>query len=429
SWPEDPVHKAQLVVTGAPPMSNALPVRVAVSGLVDDAITVDGNQVWWANGAKVFEDFEVTDSITNLAGGSFRVDLYDWPDLPNGGDNEVRLGREDYPFRVEWTWAVPMDFRLEHITTNGAPLVVNPSGTEPTREITCVATVLPTNIPDSDIHWEVSGAGMDFVGGTNWGREVHLAATRTGDWVAIVTVSNSTLRPARLRGTVLEKKDVNVYLHIVRDDNGNNPAMTVEHFDELLAVANQIWEQAAINFQLTSDVYTNKTDWLEISVTNNFEEYGQLQSWSSNTGGIEVYCINRFDGANYNALTWTVSDAKAGVTITTNATSRSLAHELGHACGLPDIYESRASGGQTASLSSNLVQQSWLPQDWCANAPNGGYGQLQQRQLLHRLLMYGYAESDAVVIPAGPIHGIDRHAVETNLKVGLSNMTREPQSW
>jgi len=432
SWPDDPVWKTQLVVTGAPPVSNAIPVRVAVSGLVDDAITVDGNQVWWTNGAKVFEDFEVTESITNLAGGSFRVDLYDWPDLPNGGDNEVRLGREDLPFRAEWTWAVPMEFRLEHITTNGAPLVVNPTGTRTNREITCLATVLPTNIPDTDIHWEVSGAGMDFVGGTNWGREVHLTATRTGDWVAIVTVSNSTLRPARLRGTVLEKKDVNVYLHIVRDNDGQNPAMTVAHFDELLTVANQIWEQAAVEFHRASSMmYIDKTDWQVISTTDNLAEYHEMQSTNSNTGGIEIYCIQRFENNRYNALTSIRTNAMGGTTLTTNATARTLAHELGHVCGLLDIYTNRVSNGVTNELPSTLpANKNWIPRDWCEEAPLGGYGEVPQTEIIHRLLMYGVGVTRAVDIPAGKITGLNTAGATNSISVGLWNMkTRNPKHW
>ncbi|MBQ7253034.1 MAG: hypothetical protein IJS32_10610, partial [Kiritimatiellae bacterium] len=338
-------------------------------------------------------------------------------------------------FKVEWTWAVPMEFRLEHITTNGAPLVVNPSGTRTNREITCVATVLPTNIPDSDIHWEVSGAGMDFVGGTNWGREVHLAATRPGDWVAIVTVSNSTLRPARLCGTVLEKKTVPVFLHIVRDDNGNNPAMTVTHFDELLAGANRIWEQAAIEFHRVGNVmYTNRTDWQVIPTNDNNAVYGALQSWDSHTGGVEVYCVQRFNGT-VRGRNWNIQNSCAGLTIGTNATARTLAHELGHACGLKDIYTNRVSNGVSNSIPlSWRAGKSWVPRDWCMEAPFGGYGELMQRDMPPRLLMYGLdgpgAAERRADIPAGRVYGVNASAKRELIHVGLSGMgTREPKHW
>ena len=77
----------QLVVQGVRPSTNAIPGRVTLWGLVDDAIMVDSNEVAWTNGAKVFSNLDVTTSITNLARDSFRIDLFDWPDLPNGGPN------------------------------------------------------------------------------------------------------------------------------------------------------------------------------------------------------------------------------------------------------------------------------------------------------------------------------------------------------
>ena len=176
-------------------------------------------------------------------------------------------------------------------------------------------------------------------------------------------------------------------------------------------------------------LYTNKTDWLDISTSNYYEEYGQLQSWSSNTGGLEVYCINRFDNPSTLGLTWTVADSRGGVTITTNATGQILAHELGHACGLEDIYDYRMQQGQLTLLNTNYVQQSWVSHDWCTNLPMGGYGQLPQIQLIRRLLMYGYDIPDAVDISAGPVYGLNFDAVETNCAVGLSNMTRDACSW
>ncbi|MBQ7252179.1 MAG: hypothetical protein IJS32_06225, partial [Kiritimatiellae bacterium] len=428
---------AQRVVTEsvstAAPTTNSVVYDVTITGFVDDNIKVDNHDVDWRRNVHEFDHRNITNEINDLQSGQFSLELWDYPLADYAGPNEARFGDTNgVPFRVEWTWAVPMEFRLEHITTNGAPLVVNPSGTRPNREITCVATVLPTNIPDTDIHWEVSGAGMDFVGGTNWGREVHLAATRPGDWVAIVTVSNSTLRPARLRGTVLEKKDVNVYLHIVRDNDGQNPAMTVAHFDELLTVANQIWEQAAVEFHRASSVmYIDKTDWQVISTTDNLAEYHEMQSTNSNTGGIEIYCIQRFENNRYNALTSIRTNAMGGTTLTTNATARTLAHELGHVCGLLDIYTNRVSNGVTNELPSTLpANKNWIPRDWCEEAPLGGYGEVPQTEIIHRLLMYGVGVTRAVDIPAGKITGLNTAGATNSISVGLWNMkTRNPKHW
>jgi hypothetical protein len=299
-----------------------------------------------------------------------------------------------------------------------------------------VATVLPTNIPDADIHWEVSGAGMVFADGTDYGREVRMTADRAGAWVAIVTVSNSTLPPARLRGRCLEKKTVPVFLHIVRDNNGQNPAMTVAHFQELLAGANQIFEQAAIEFQLATNVtYIDHAAWLTIPTNDNLAVYGALQATSSHTGGIEVYCVNHFDGDHFRGLTWNIQDARAGLTIVSAATARTLAHELGHVCGLDDIYtEDEANGMTTAIPAEWLTHKAWLPNDWCLEAPAGGYGGATQTEMIERLLMYGLDEAGVwermADIPEGRVFGVNLDARRRLVSVGLSGMgLREPQHW
>ena len=424
---------ATVTVTGVPPTTNSIVRDVQITGFVDDAIKVDDTGVDWRRDIHVFDHRSITNEIADLQSGQFELELWDWPRADYEGPNEARFGDTNgVPFRVEWTWAVPMEFRLEHITTNGAPLVVNPSGTRTNREITCVATVLPTNIPDTDIHWEVSGAGMAFADGTDCGREVHLTASQLGSWVARVAVSNSTLPPARLRGKVLEKKTVPVFLHIVRDDDGQNAAMTVAHFQELLAGANQIFEQAAIEFQLALDVkYTNRTAWLEISTIDNWVEHDSLQAWDCHTGGIEVYCIEQFDDPGQLGLSCTNADETAGLTIVGCATVRTLAHELGHACGLCDIYTDVNEG--EVPLYNGVVLNVCAQEDWCREVPDGGYGGLTLHSMIRRLLMHGRdgpALSAAVDIPAGRIFGILANGRRGLACTGLSDMgAREPRHW
>ncbi|MBQ7252512.1 MAG: hypothetical protein IJS32_07920, partial [Kiritimatiellae bacterium] len=433
--PPQPQCITNFPIPGSRPTTNSVVQDVRITGFVDDILCVDGNVIGgWDAGTTNFTDISVFEQATNVQSGTLDLQIWDWPGPNHEGDNEAKLGySHEEPFRVEWTWAVPMEFRLEHITTNGAPLVVNPSGTRPNREITCVATVLPANIPDSDIHWEVSGAGMTFAGGTNWGREVHNAGTSNGTWTATVTVSNSTLSPARLQGRVLEKKDVNVYLHIVCDNYWQNPAMTVEHFDELLAVANRIWEQAAIEFHRVGNVmYTNRTDWQVISTTDNWEQHNALQSWSRNTGGIEVYCINQFANSERLGLSCTNEDETAGLTIVGNALPRTLAHELGHACGLHDIY-TNVDINISFNLYNEVVLKVCASDDWCEEAPNGGYGDLTLHPMICRLLMFGRDGTNrvaAVDIPAGRVYGLMQNGLNTSVAVGLNDMgTRNPKHW
>ncbi len=435
TWYTNPVPIYNTNIVGQAPAETRVVRDVKLDGFVDDAIKVNGTFVDFSPGPQTFSDRSLTNVSVLLQEGEFLLSLYDCPSEGHAGHNQACLGETNGPpLRATWEWWVPLDIRLEHINTNGHPLVVNPSGTRTNREFACQVSVLPTNFPESNISWSCTNAGMSFVGGVTNGRTVHLKGTQLGDWEARVTAMDGTneLFSAKLKGTVLEKKRIPIYLHIVRDNDGNNAATTVAAFNTLLGEANQIHEQSAIEFFLATNanvLYTNKTDWLDISTSNDYEEYGQLQSWSSNTGGIEVYCIYRFDNPSTLGLTWTVADSRGGVTITTNATGLILAHELGHACGLEDIYDYRMQQGHLTLFNTNYVQQSWVSHDWCTNLSMGGYGQLPQIQLLRRLLMYGYAIPDAVDISAGPVFGLNVDAVETNCAVGLSNMTRDACSW
>lgn len=115
SWPDFPIWKTDLTVMGEPPVTNAVPMGVTLWGLVDDAIQVDGQPVpeTWTNGAVGLSGADVTGLVADLTSKSFQIDLYDWPDLPNGGDNEIRLGTTNEPFQVEWEWKVPVQLTID----------------------------------------------------------------------------------------------------------------------------------------------------------------------------------------------------------------------------------------------------------------------------------------------------------------------------
>lgn len=85
--------------------------------------------------------------------------------------------------------------------------------------------------------------------------------------------------------------------------------------------------------------------------------------------------------------------------ITTRASAYAVAHEIGHACGLKDIYVGKC----PFPIAENaLVEKDWVPNDWA-----GGYGGLKHRELIiKRLLMYGVASATpGYDIPAGTVWG------------------------
>jgi len=96
-----------------------------------------------------------------------------------------------------------------------------------------------------------------------------------------------------------------------------------------------------------------------------------------------------------------------------------FAHELGHACGLDDIY------AESIHVElSQMTKSQWATKDWNGNGGGGPRyyaAGLDQRTLINRLLMYGVGAEGHLDFPLGWIHGgIDRDSDATaTLNVGL----------
>jgi len=120
-----------------------------------------------------------------------------------------------------------------------------------------------------------------------------------------------------------------------------------------------------------------------------------------------------------------------GLTISSNATARVLAHELGHACGLNDVYSRFPVRHPTIFLPNAFLQEAWLQEDWCSDLPNGGYAAACSQPLLVQcLLMLGVDLSQAQDLPAGEIYGLDASGVARGVSVGLSGLgARQPMHW
>lgn len=328
------------------------------------------------------------------------------------------------PARIAYVTVLKVE--LEPITIEGGLPPDNSCGIETNRSSEYAVNVDPAVLPDANVIWSKVSGDVEFVGGNNKGRTVTVKGNTTGDFKIEVDINGALSPKPSIKGKVLDKKTVNVFVHIVRKDDGTSAATTEATFSTLLAEANKFYEQVAIEFKQAGSVtYIDKTDWLEVETTaDGWAEYKQLQSTNKNTGGIEIYCIDDLVGAN--GANFSPSTAEAGLTIGDNANSRTLAHELGHACGLADSYVSK--GG--TSLPDDKVKESWLPDDWSGGSGTGYYNRdLKQKDLIQRLIMYGVGNSTKADFALGKVHGVDRDGNATLIKVGLSDMNRQPQHW
>ena len=113
------------------------------------------------------------------------------------------------------------------------------------------------------------------------------------------------------------------------------------------------------------------------------------------------------------------------IAVATNAPLCTLAHEIGHACGLDDIAHRGL---------ANLVSPALLGWDnWSGGGGGTGYypGDLKHYQLVERLLMFQSIDTRGD-IPLGDVVGCDPDDENIPpqmgpMPVGLNSMNREPR--
>jgi len=131
-------------------------------------------------------------------------------------------------------------------------------------------------------------------------------------------------------------------------------------------------------------------------------------------GGLKCYFIDSFIDSG---RTLAGHDTN-GILMTRDANAISLAHEIGHACGLDDIYEDN---NGVALPSGETFEWRHAMDDWnngsFGNATQGSryYRQgLDREELVHRLLMYGFNLSSRADISTGYVDGIVNINLDTS---------------
>ena len=139
-----------------------------------------------------------------------------------------------------------------------------------------------------------------------------------------------------------------------------------------------------------------------------------LTNVAKNTNGLELYFINSLPGK-------TIGDHTVdGIVLTTNATVKTLAHEIGHAFQARDIYPVKYSDGRAIDLVNSLVNPISIELDW-----NNGVGtryyktNLKQKELIRRLLMCGYSYPESKDLSCGAVYGFTSGGLEGLLDVGF----------
>lgn len=194
---------------------------------------------------------------------------------------------------------------------------------------------------------------------------------------------------------------VPVDVYAVAKQDGSCVSIERTGFNVLLSEVNSIYSQVALSFELRSYTVIGNDEMLRIDTNTEFINI--LDSCPS-TNGLPVYVFQEIVGAESG-----LALEGEGCGIEASAGARVLAHELGHMCGLADIYASvnvshDQPNAEELSVREEFAKEEWQPMDW------GRYRKdVTQGELIDRMLMNGhnYVNADnGVDLTAGDVYGV-----------------------
>ncbi|MBR4172140.1 MAG: hypothetical protein IKR48_10860 [Kiritimatiellae bacterium] len=294
--------------------------------------------------------------------------------------------------------------RAEPVTTEtwGDGILYNPCGVLIGQEAKYRIQIYPAGFPESQITWSVSAPGrLEFLG-NNTGSIVSVRGIAAGDATIQASVSGilglrDQDRPT-MKLRVVNPSSVKIRAWIIGD--GRQWATTPSHISQMVGRANQLYAQVGMGFQLESVGRITNSEWMAIEmISNTWPRSQQVVNYTNGTDGLEIYFTAAIDWA-------TGLHRDGGIIISSTAPLETLGHEIGHACGLEDIYDQHSQSGLTLTVG---IEADNLPDDWGSVSDVGFYTRnLQYPNLLKRLLMYGHSNVGKSDISYGDVKGIWR---------------------
>ena len=191
-------------------------------------------------------------------------------------------------------------------------------------------------------------------------------------------------------------------LYVVCNSDGSNPVMTGADFSALLPTVNAYYAQVGMSFYLRSQNTIASNIWRVI--TYGSEAADELRRNIPSTGGVKMFAVERVEGGAQ------AFAGEKGIIFTPQCSACVVAHELGHACGLDDIYitmtfTNDANVKVTVSV-DGPASSDRMPLDW-GRYENG----IPQASLIEKLLMYGEASGEECDLTAGDVYGVGMSTV------------------
>ena len=297
----------------------------------------------------------------------------------------------------------------------------NPCAVAVGKMATFKVDVLPEDYPDSEIVWTTSTSGgvVRFAGSNvNTGRVVTVEGVSAGDAYLGVHFGDAVSSMPKFEFKVLEPRTVKLRTWII--GNGIAWCRDADEVRSMVAQVNDIYAQVGVSVLLVEPIVMTNIpaafDLAEQDPQPGQWSLLQLTALATGTDGLECYFVNSIDRTPRKAG----AHHPGGMAISGSGNGVTLAHEIGHAFGLYDIYVSNESFTNSTVTLKNLPTNEWaraehLPWDWnsgCIGHGEGGarfYGKgANMRTLIERMLMNGEYSTGASTydITFGRIYGI-----------------------
>lgn len=216
-------------------------------------------------------------------------------------------------------------------------------------------------------------------------------------------------------------------------DEFGNPPDNLPDSDDDLAEINQIWRQAGMEFYWgTTTNIAGQENFNELR--NEDDGIWDFCSSLTCTNGIRVLFVDRIIPASgssnlENAVTLGgINGVSYGIAIPSDCETQTFSHEIGHACGLADIYlVAPSSPGNPNPAIWESLDPSDCPSD--GTGPTFYAASAFKAETIPKLLMFGFGPIEGRGdISRGRIRGVDSLGGEELQRCGLLDLHRIPHS-
>ena len=197
------------------------------------------------------------------------------------------------------------------------------------------------------------------------------------------------LRAFALPGRAVSQP-VGVSCWIVGTEQGGAPRSLTSISNDVQSL-NRFFRQVAMSFVIESVIQTNDTRLSNVRY-NDDSRIDELCDMARGAVGLKLFYVSSIDE---------VAAFRYGddcIILGPGSNERTLAHEMGHLCGLRDIYDWNV---DTELSVEGPPAKNRMPYDW------GRYKSAEDHAaVVRRLLMYGYTDNDKADISYGDVYGV-----------------------